>query len=227
MKKTFIAFLIFYLFSGSSAIANDFGERYRPDEEQLRMIKDLVDRQEFDRLPRSLNKKRIDASLETEPKGTPGGGPEYFDPLSLLDFTPIFPFQGSKMVHTPNFTWSAGGYDLFGLYLYLPFPTGYRLVGPIWRYQQPYFLMPSALWDYINMNGWCLWNISSLAGLVNLFNLTLASNQISDVYPLVINPGMDSGDSVDLTNNPLSIDSCAIYIPALVARGVYVFHYCP
>jgi len=40
----------------------------------------------------------------------------------------------------------------------------------------------------------------------------------------VNNPGMDGGDIVRLTGNPLSSDSINIYIPQLQARGVTVYY---
>jgi hypothetical protein len=38
-------------------------------------------------------------------------------PLFGADFAPIFPKQVAPMVSPPNFTWAAGDYDLFCLYL--------------------------------------------------------------------------------------------------------------
>ena len=78
------------------------------------------------------------------------------------DFGPIFPFQGKPVVASPSFTWSAGDYDLFGLYLLLPLPGGYQLVGPIWRYRTPSFATPEALWDNISTDGWGLWLVLGL-----------------------------------------------------------------
>jgi len=72
-------------------------------------------------------------------------------------------------------------------------------------------------------------NISPLANLTNLTKLhvnlhhpQLVSNQISDISPLVDNPGLGDGELVWLNNNPLSDDSINIYIPQLETRGVWV-----
>jgi internalin A len=70
-------------------------------------------------------------------------------------------------------------------------------------------------------------DISPLTGLANLNELNLEGNEISDILPLVDNPGIDAGDEVYLSSNPLSIDSCTLYIPQLEARGVTVHHDCP
>jgi hypothetical protein len=50
----------------------------------------------------------------------------------------------------------------------------------------------------------------------------LSQNLISDILPLVNNSGLTAGDSVFLGSNPLSGDSCTVYIPALEGRGVVV-----
>ena len=65
-------------------------------------------------------------------------------------------------------------------------------------------------------------DISPLAGLTNLTYLALYNNQISDISPLVANAGMNTGDKVDLRNNPLSSQSVNTYIPQLEARGVTI-----
>ena len=77
-----------------------------------------------------------------------------------------------------------------------------------------------------------LWNnqvsdIGPLAGLTSMTHLMLTYNQISDLYPLVENPGLASGDYVDVVDNPLSATSCTVYIPELESRGVNVSHDCP
>jgi hypothetical protein len=69
--------------------------------------------------------------------------------------------------------------------------------------------------------------ISDLSGLGNCTKLTfldLNSNRISDIKPLVDNPGLRRGDTVDLTRNPLSSSSINRYIPALERRGVTVYY---
>jgi Leucine-rich repeat (LRR) protein len=74
------------------------------------------------------------------------------------------------------------------------------------------------LWlSYCNIS-----DISPLAGLTNLYNLGLRGNNISDISPLVENSGLSTGDTVDLSGNPLSIESINVHIPQLIARGVDV-----
>jgi parallel beta-helix repeat protein len=69
--------------------------------------------------------------------------------------------------------------------------------------------------------------ISPLSDLTNLDFLSLEGNQISDTEPLVNNIGIGIGDTLDLTDNPLSADSLSIYIPQLEARGVTVYYDAP
>ena len=47
-------------------------------------------------------------------------------------------------------------------------------------------------------------------------------NQITNIKPLVDNPGIGKGDIVGLDGNPLNEKSINEYIPALQARGVHV-----
>ena len=65
-------------------------------------------------------------------------------------------------------------------------------------------------------------DLSPLAELTNLTDLNLESNQISDITSLVQNTGVDAGDTVDLTDNPLSTTAVNTHIPALQDRGVTV-----
>ncbi len=75
-------------------------------------------------------------------------------------------------------------------------------------------------------------DISAVAGLTNLTGLYLYDNNISNIKPLVDNTGLGSGDEVYLysdyykTGNPLSTNSCTVYIPQLESRGVTVEHNC-
>ena len=55
--------------------------------------------------------------------------------------------------------------------------------------------------------------LSALAGLNDLSLVSLEGNTISDISPLVQNPGLDKGDSMHLTGNPLSDASLNLYIP--------------
>ena len=48
-------------------------------------------------------------------------------------------------------------------------------------------------------------------------------NAISDIRPLVDNPGMGTGDSVDLGGNRLDQTSLLVYVPQLEDRGVEVY----
>ncbi len=63
-------------------------------------------------------------------------------------------------------------------------------------------------------------DVSPLANLASLIELHLDHNQISDISSLVDNAGLSEGDSVVLSENPLSSDSIDIYIPQLEAGGV-------
>ena len=53
-------------------------------------------------------------------------------------------------------------------------------------------------------------------------HLDLSSNQISEISPLVDNPGIGAGDGLDLRGNPLNNEAYESYIPTLEARGVNV-----
>ncbi len=77
-------------------------------------------------------------------------------------------------------------------------------------------------WLYLNDND--ITAISHLAGLTRLIRLDLSDNSIIDIEPLVHNDGLGVGDTVWLSGNPLSPTSRDVHIPALVARGVTVFH---
>ena len=61
----------------------------------------------------------------------------------------------------------------------------------------------------------------------DLSELALDNNQISDISPLVANPGIGAGDVVYLEGNPLDVNSCASSIPTLEANGVTVYYDCP
>ncbi len=65
-------------------------------------------------------------------------------------------------------------------------------------------------------------DILPIAELTNLVQLSLADNKISDISPLVSNTGLGNGDTVDVSENPLSPESINIHIPALQTRGVTV-----
>ena len=67
-------------------------------------------------------------------------------------------------------------------------------------------------------------DITPLQNLTQLTKLDLGYNLIEDILPLVNNSGMDDGDEVWLTDNPLSDTSINDYIPQLKARGVTVYY---
>ncbi|MCX5991283.1 MAG: PKD domain-containing protein [Chloroflexi bacterium] len=76
--------------------------------------------------------------------------------------------------------------------------------------------------EYLELSGNQISDISPLSGLTNLTALNLGANQISDIEPLVSNPGIASGDTVNLPGNPLNSNSINTCIPALQGRGVTV-----
>jgi hypothetical protein len=63
---------------------------------------------------------------------------------------------------------------------------------------------------------------SEVEGLTGLTQLHLHKNQITDIEPLVNNPGLGDGDSVDLRDNPLNADSRNAYLSQLATQGVNV-----
>ena len=65
-------------------------------------------------------------------------------------------------------------------------------------------------------------DLSPLAGLTGLTRLYLGNNAVEDIAALIENTGLDDGDFVSLTGNPLSDESIGVHIPALEARGVEV-----
>jgi len=56
--------------------------------------------------------------------------------------------------------------------------------------------------------------------LTALRTLDLGGNSITSAWYLLKNAGLDAGDSVNLTDNPLTAPSLTDYIPAMVSRGV-------
>ena len=65
-------------------------------------------------------------------------------------------------------------------------------------------------------------DVAALADLTALASLDLRRNDISDVSPLASNQGIGEGDEVDLTRNPLSVESVETHIPTLRDRGASV-----
>ena len=80
-------------------------------------------------------------------------------------------------------------------------------------------LMPLTM---LNGEGKGIIDLTGLEYCINLNQLYLSNNQISDIQPLVDNTGLGTGDIVYLRDNPLSSNSIDILIPALVDRGVTV-----
>jgi hypothetical protein len=68
----------------------------------------------------------------------------------------------------------------------------------------------------------CSPDISPLSGMTQLTSLSLGSNQISDIAPLVANPGLGKGAYMYLYDNPLSKKALKEQVPALQKRGVNV-----
>ncbi|MEE8341113.1 MAG: hypothetical protein V3R52_03350, partial [Candidatus Neomarinimicrobiota bacterium] len=64
-------------------------------------------------------------------------------------------------------------------------------------------------------------NIQPLTGLVLLDYINLQNNQISNIKPLVDNPGLGIGDDIIIIfENPLSDESILQYKPQLQSRGI-------
>jgi hypothetical protein len=63
-------------------------------------------------------------------------------------------------------------------------------------------------------------DISPLSQLINLDYLALRSNKITDISPLVVNSGLEEGDTVDLQENPFDLREQLPYLLQLHNRGV-------
>ena len=73
-------------------------------------------------------------------------------------------------------------------------------------------------------------NISNLTGLehaINLTELSLDNNTISDLSPFVSNTGLGNGDKVNVRGNPLNTVSINTHIPTLQSREVEVLFDAP
>ena len=75
---------------------------------------------------------------------------------------------------------------------------------------------------YLNHNE--IVDIGPIKPMRKIAKLFLHNNNIVNIEPLVVNSGIDDGDSVELRNNPLNSKSINNYIPRLERRGVTV-HY--
>jgi len=70
-----------------------------------------------------------------------------------------------------------------------------------------------------NIGDWSGWmKVENGVGI----HLGLSYNQISDISPLVNNPGIGEGDVIDLTGNPLNDEAYDVHIPVLQERGVNI-----
>jgi hypothetical protein len=58
----------------------------------------------------------------------------------------------------------------------------------------------------------------------NLHLLDMTQNQVADISPMVADTGFAAGDTVWITENPLSTQSLTVDIPALQTRGAAVIH---
>ena len=61
-----------------------------------------------------------------------------------------------------------------------------------------------------------------MAGLTNLWRLSLINNNVSDLSPLVEHTGLRRGTYIALGGNPLSYQSIHTHIPILQSRGIIV-----
>lgn len=76
--------------------------------------------------------------------------------------------------------------------------------------------------NHLFLAGTGIATIDDLSTLIHLANLDIGFNAISDLAPLVANPGLGAGDEIWVRGNPLSEASRNEHIPALRARGVLV-----
>ncbi len=65
-------------------------------------------------------------------------------------------------------------------------------------------------------------DVSTLSGLTNLELLHIYGNDIEDISSLLDNEGLDTGDRLNLSGNPLNEESLTVHISELRQRGVRV-----
>lgn len=65
-------------------------------------------------------------------------------------------------------------------------------------------------------------DITGLEYCTSLTTLDLSGNSISDLTPLLKNPGLGTSDHLFLAGNPLTTDSVEAFIPLLAGRGVFI-----
>ena len=80
-------------------------------------------------------------------------------PLPL--FALLSPSYGASLSAPPRFEWSSGGYDVFGLYLFLPIYGSYYPIPnppPIWWQETSFDLaITDPLWSYVDAETWAIW----------------------------------------------------------------------
>lgn len=70
-------------------------------------------------------------------------------------FEMVRPANGAKLSRAPTFEWTAGSYNVYGLYLVLPISGKYS-VKSFWTYDTS-FLVPSNVWNSVTKNKWAAW----------------------------------------------------------------------
>ncbi len=74
--------------------------------------------------------------------------------------------------------------------------------------------------ESLNLHDNDIVDIGPIRWLVHLSTLNLNDNEIVDIGPLVANHGIDEGDNVGLSSNPIDCEAQADNIQALLDRGV-------
>jgi Leucine-rich repeat (LRR) protein len=67
-------------------------------------------------------------------------------------------------------------------------------------------------------------NLAPMSTMTGLEDVILRNNQISDIAPLAANPGLATGDYLDLRGNPLNAAAYDTHLPDLEGRGVDVYY---
>lgn len=78
------------------------------------------------------------------------------------------------------------------------------------------------LLQYLSLEDNQVVDITALATMPFLMDVELGSNQIVDITPLVSNAGIGAGDTIFLSNNPLSAQSICADVNTLQVRGATV-----
>jgi internalin A len=89
-------------------------------------------------------------------------------------------------------------------------------------------ISPLSTWinlDNLDLSYNNICDLRPLTGLSNLSGLSLIGNKITDIYPLIMNIGLGQGDTLFLTNNPLSMESITTFIPILLVNNFYMFEW--